>query len=430
MENFHGECIALECSDHELAERIGKTVASVLSPKNRQNPLVIVGRDGGLSAGSIYDSVCRGICTAGVVAEKLGVLPPSAVSYLVETHNADAGIMITSMPDGMYCGIRFYSEKGYKISNETGEEIKRLVFKASEELEKRIRPKKSGVIVCENAMEEYTSFIKKSVNQDFSGMKIAVKCSDEKNIISNFFNEFGIEVNFIPESEDFSNIKNNFDCGFIFQNNLESCIAVDEKSNIIDNDKLISVFGRFYRENNLLKNNTFVVVNGISYGFVKFAEENDIKVITAGFDENSIVTRMTENNYNIGADSNGRFIFLDTLHTSDCFFTAIKLLEIIKIKKIPLSQLADMKHYSQVAVDVEIPPKFREIWKNDYVITENIARYMHLLGNRGKIFVHENSVNPTISIKAEGMDYVDINDAVQNIAQKIKERMIRKESEF
>ena len=50
MENFHGECIALECSDHELAERIGKTVASVLSPKNRQNPLVIVGRDGGLSA--------------------------------------------------------------------------------------------------------------------------------------------------------------------------------------------------------------------------------------------------------------------------------------------------------------------------------------------------------------------------------------------
>ena len=53
MENFHGECIALECSDHELAERIGKTVASVLSPKNRQNPLVIVGRDGGLSAGSI-----------------------------------------------------------------------------------------------------------------------------------------------------------------------------------------------------------------------------------------------------------------------------------------------------------------------------------------------------------------------------------------
>ena len=89
-----------------------------------------------------------------------------------------------------------------------------------------------------------------------------------------------------------------------------------------------------------------------------------------------------------------------------------------------------MKHYSQVAVDVEIPPKFREIWKNDYVITENIARYMHLLGNRGKIFVHENSVNPTISIKAEGMDYVDINDAVQNIAQKIKERMLRKESEF
>lgn len=64
MESFHGEYMTLECSNHELAEKIGKTIACVLSPKNCRNPLVIVGRDDGLSSENIYDSICRGICSA------------------------------------------------------------------------------------------------------------------------------------------------------------------------------------------------------------------------------------------------------------------------------------------------------------------------------------------------------------------------------
>ncbi len=430
MESFHGEYMTLECSNHELAEKIGKTIACVLSPKNCRNPLVIVGRDDGLSSENIYDSICRGICSAGIVAEKLGVSCPSAVSYLARSHNANAGIMITSMPDGKYCGIRFYSENGYKIGYETGEEIKKFISKSPEELEKRLRPNKGGVIICENSVSEYMDFIKQSIDIDLSGIKIALKCSNNtvRDCASEVLHKLGAEVTIISKNDILSS-DNNFDCGFIIENDGESCIAVDEKSNVIDNDILISVFAEFYKKNNLLKKNSFVVVREISYGFMKFAEENNIKVITAGLSENSIITRMTENNYNVGADNNGRFIFLDEMHTSDGLFTAIKLLYIMNTKKSKLSSLTNMKHYSQVAVNVEIPVRFREIWKNDCVITENIAHYIHLLGNRGKIFIQENYVYPAINIIAEGMDYVDINDAVQNIAQKIKERIIRKESE-
>ncbi|MDE6679106.1 MAG: hypothetical protein K2K02_08705 [Ruminococcus sp.] len=429
MENFYGEYITLEYSDHELAEITGKTVASVLSPKNRKNPLVIVGRDGGMSAGSIADSVCRGICSAGIPAEKLGIVSPPVISCLAEIHDADAGIMITSLPDGHHCGIRLYSSGGYKLSYETGEEIKRIIFKSPEELEKRIRNKKGGVIVCENAIEEYISFIRESVNEDFSGMKIAVRCSDGKNneIAVRLFTEMGADVEIIPEDNETFKTEDNFDCGFIFRNDGESCTVIDEKGFIIDNDRLMAVFAKYCRNNNLLKNNVFVVTYGAGYGFMKFAEENNITVVTAGFDENSIIARMTEDGYSIGADSNGRIIFLDDIPAGDGFFTAVKLLSIMRKIKSPLSELADMRHYSQVSADVEIPLNFREIWKNDCVITDHIARYIHLLGNRGKIFVHENSVIPAIDIKAEGMDYVDIDDAVRSIAEKIRERIIRKE---
>lgn len=432
MENFSGGYMTVEFSDHELAEKIGKTVAAVFSTKNSKNPLVIVGRDGGMSAGSISDSVCRGICSAGVAAEKLGILLPPVISCLAGTHNADAGIMITSLPDGRHCGIRFYSGEGRKISNEICEEIKRFVFRTPEELEKRIRPKKGGVIVCENALEEYIGFIKKSAGENFSGMKIAVRCYDGKNnnIFAKLFGEIGVEVHVIPEENRFFAVRDNFDCRFIFSNDGESCTAVDEKGVTIDNDRLAAIFAKFYRNNNLLKNNAFVVTHGAGYGFMKFAEENNISVVTAGFDENSIIARMTEDGYNVGADNNGRIIFSDEIPAGDGFFTAVNLLSVMKKTKSPLSVLADMKHYSQVAENVEIPLNFREVWKNDCVITEYIARYIHLLGNRGKLFVHESSVIPAISITAEGMDYVDIKDAVQSIAEKIRERILRKESEL
>lgn len=432
MENFHGEYMTIECSDHESAEITGKTVGAVLSPKNSKNPLVIVGRDGGMSAGSISDSVCRGICSAGVVAEKFGILPSPVISCLAEVHGADAGIMITSLPDGKHCGIRLYSAGGYKLSHETGEEIKRIIFKAPEELEKRIRPKKGGVIVCENAVDEYIGFIKKTVGEEFSGMRIAVVCPDENNkdIATRLFTEMGAEVCVIPDGDVLFTAENGFDCGFVFGNDGESCTAIDENGVVIDNDRLIAVFAKFCRNNNMLENNSFVVTYGAGYGFMKFAEENNITVVTAGFDENSVITRMTEDGYSVGADNDGRIIFLDDIPAGDGFFTAVRLLSVMRKTKSPLSLLADMKHYSQVSENVEIPPNFREIWKNDGVITDHIARYTHLLGNRGKLFVHENTVSPEISIKAEGMDYVDIDDAVRSIAEKIRERILRKESEF
>lgn len=429
MENFHGVYITVERSDHELSEITGKTVAAVLSPKNRKNPLVIVGHDGGMSAG-LSDSVCRGICSAGVTAEKLGISPP-VISCLVDIHDADAGIMITDLPDGKHCGIRLYSGGGRKLSHETGEEIKRIIFKAPEELEKRVRLKKGGVIVCENAIEEYIDFVRQSVRDDFSGIKIAVKCPDGKNsdIPLRLFRAMGAEVHVVTENIGDFIKQNGLKCGFVFGNDGESCTATDENGVTVDNDRLAAVFAKFYRENNLLKNNVFVVTYGAGYGFMKFAEENNITVVTAGFDENSVIARMTENDYSMGADGKGRIIFSDDISAGDGFFTAARLLSVMKKTGFPLSVLAGMKHYSQVSADVEIPLNFREIWKNDCVITEHIARYMHLLGNRGKIFVHENSVIPAISITVEGMDYVDINFAVKSIAEKIRERISGKESE-
>lgn len=431
MENFYGGYMKIESSDHILAEKTGRTIAGVFSPKNKKNPLVVVGHDGGVSAGSIYDSVCRGISSAGVVAEKSGVLIPPAVSFLTGLHGADSGIMITSSDDGKYCGIRLYSSGGHKFSHETWEEIKKIIFGSPEELTKRIRTGKGGVIICENAVEEYIDFIKKSAGQRFQGMKIAIRCPDGNNDIAiRLFSELGAEVHIMPEDDIYFTSANSCNCGFIFGNNCECCTVIDENNVTLNNDRLSAVFAKFCKENNLLKNNTFVVTYGAGYSFMRFAEENNISVVTAGFDEKSVITKMISDGYNYGTDNKGRIIFLDEMPAGDGFFTAVKLLSIMRSKNLPLSEIAGMRHYSQMILDVDIPPEFREIWKNDCVITEHIANYIHLFGNRAKLFVHENPEKPSINITAEGMDYNDINEAVNSIAGKIRERIPERSMNF
>lgn len=424
MENFSGGYMQIESSDHALAEKTGRTVAAVFSPKNKKNPFVVVGHDGGVSAGSIYDSVCRGISSAGVVAEKSGVLIPPAVSCLTALHGADSGIMITSSEDGAHCEIRIYSGGGHKLSHEMWEEIRKIIFGSPEEFSKRIRTGKGGVIICENALEEYIDFIKQSAGQSFQGIKIAVRCPDGNGDIAvELFRELGAEVLTLPEDDTYFLTSNGCKCGFIFGNNCESCTVIDEKNSVLDNDSLAAVFAGFCKENNLLKNNTFVVTYGAGYGFMRFAEENNISVVTAGFDEKSVITKMISDGYNYGTDNRGRMIFLDDIPAGDGLFTAVKLLSVMKRKNLPLSETAFMKNYPHMTLDVDIPLKFREIWKNDCVITEHIANYIHLFGNRAKLSVHENPEKPSINITAEGMDDNDINEAVNSIAGKIRERI-------
>lgn len=432
----------IRCFDHETAEKTGRTASAVLSLKSNENPVVIVGHDSGISAENIADSVCTGICSAGVTAEKLGVVPSSAVSCLVKLHGADAGIMVTSSSDNKYCGVRLYSGGGHKISDETWEEIEQLVFRTPEKVERRIRDRKGGVIVCENALDEYTDFICKSADSDFSGFKTAVYCSDGRNtdIAVKILGGTGAEVFVMPENiggdsdgyaktnaemlADFV-LENSLDCGFLFGSDYERCTAVDEKGTLIDTDGLGAVFAEFYRENNLLKNNAFVATSAVGSGFLKFAENNGISVITGGRNERSVVARMIEGGYNLGADRHGRIIFYDDIPVGDGIFTAVKLLSVMKTKNTALSGISGkIVKLPQVMINVRINPKYKEIWKNDSVITDLIEHYKRVFGSNGKISVRENPTDSGISVTAEGEDFKTVNDTAMEVAGVIRERTL------
>ena len=99
--------------------------------------------------------------------------------------------------------------------------------------------------------------------------------------------------------------------GFAFDGDADRCLAVDEKGNIIDGDKLIAILSRYMKEMGTLKNNTAVVTVMSNLGFHRFMNENKIETVCTKVGDRYVLEEMLNNGYNIGGEQSGHIIFLD-----------------------------------------------------------------------------------------------------------------------
>ena len=80
----------------ELAMKLGRAAAAVLTNKSTRHPRVIIGKDTRLSSDMLENAMAAGLCSVGASVVLLGVVPTPAVAYLVEKYKADAGVMISA----------------------------------------------------------------------------------------------------------------------------------------------------------------------------------------------------------------------------------------------------------------------------------------------------------------------------------------------
>lgn len=430
----------------EIAMQIGRAAALVLTKKVSHKPQILIGKDTRISSDILEAALCAGICSVGADAVILGVVPTPAVAYLVKEKNADAGVMISASHNSVeFNGIKLFSSTGYKLSDETEEEIERLIFNNPEEIILKSHTAVGSITRCETAVQEYIDHIKNSIDTDLSQLKIALDCANGSSSATarKLFTELGAEVLLISDEPDGTNInkncgsthmenlmsfvvENSCDCGLAFDGDADRCLAVDEKGEIVDGDKLIAICAKAYKEQGRLKNNSAVVTVMSNLGFMHFAKENNINTVTAGVGDRYVLEKMLDGNYNIGGEQSGHIIFLDEATTGDGQLSGAKVLEILKNSGKKMSELADIMYkFPQVMINVRITPKDKEVWKNDKSITGLIERHEKTLGESGRILVRESGTEPLIRVMLEGRDFSQINSMAIEIADKIKERCAR-----
>lgn len=431
----------------ELAMQIGRAAALVLTKKVSHKPQILIGKDTRISSDILEAALCAGICSVGADAIILGVVPTPAVAYLVKEKNADAGVMISASHNSVeFNGIKLFASTGYKLSDEIEEEIERLILDAPEEIKLSSHTAVGRITHCETAVQEYIEHIKSAVSADFSGLKIALDCANgsSSTTAKQLFEELGAEVLLISSEPDGTNINkncgsthmenlmefvvaNSCDCGLAFDGDADRCLAVDEKGELIDGDKLIAICAKAYKEQGKLKNDAAVVTVMTNLGFRYFAKDNGIETVTAGVGDRYVLEKMLDGGYNIGGEQSGHIIFLDDATTGDGQLSGVKVLEILKNSGKKMSELADIMYkFPQVMINVRITPKDKEVWKNDSEITGLIEKHEATLGESGRILVRESGTEPLIRVMIEGKEFGQINTMAVEIAEKIKERSGRR----
>lgn len=428
----------------ELAMNIGRAAAIVLTKQktHKGKARILIGKDTRISSDILESALIAGITSVGADVELLGVVPPPAVAYLVRYYGADAGVMISASHNSVeYNGIKLFSSTGFKLPDDVENEIEALILDTPEKMTLVDGSDVGRVRTMYGAVSEYNEHIQSTVGGKFQGLLVAIDCANgsASATAESLFYKFGAEYVYINNEPDGLNIndkcgsthieqlvelvkKRGCDVGFAFDGDADRCLAVDEKGNIIDGDKLIAILSRYMKEMGTLKNNTAVVTVMSNLGFHRFMNENKIETVCTKVGDRYVLEEMLNNGYNIGGEQSGHIIFLDHATTGDGQLTAVQTLELLSKCKRPLSQLVkDIPDFPQLLVNVKITEDKKGLWDKTQKITDIIAQAEQAMGENGRILVRESGTEPLVRVMIEGKDEKEVRHWTNLIADTVRE---------
>lgn len=427
----------------EMAMNIGKAAAIVLTKHNKsgKRARILIGKDTRISSDVLEAALIAGITSVGADVELLGVVPTPAVAYLVRYYEADAGVMISASHNTVeYNGIKLFSNTGFKLPDEIEWEIESLILDTPEKIILKSGTEIGRVRSLYGAVSEYNEHLESTVTNKFTGLYVAIDCANgsASTTAEALFTKLGADCIFIADKPDGCNINDGVgsthienlakivkekgcDLGVAFDGDADRCLAVDEKGNIIDGDKLIAILSQYMRELGTLKENTAVVTVMSNLGFHTFMKENGLNTVCTKVGDRYVLEEMLSKGYNIGGEQSGHIIFLDYATTGDGQLTAVQLLSMLSKTKKTLSQLASkIPDYPQILLGVKITEDKRGLWKTIPIINETIEAAEEDMGADGRILVRESGTEPLVRVMVEGKRENDVKKWAKTIAETIK----------
>lgn len=428
----------------DLAMKIGKAAAYVLTKETKHKPKILIGKDTRISGDMLEASLQAGLCSVGAGVISLGVIPTPAVAYLTRKYEADAGIVISASHNSAeFNGIKIFNANGYKLSDEIEDRIEAIVRGEEEEIDLPTGDAVGVVTKCETALADYMEFAKSTIDCDLSGMKIAIDCANGASYKSSVevIVDLGAEAFVVHNHPNGTNInlkcgsthtksfqeyvKNiDVDIGLSFDGDADRLLVVDELGNLIDGDKIMFICANYLREKGMLEKDTLVTTVMTNLGLVLAAKEKGIKLVQTKVGDRYVLEEMLKSGYVLGGEQSGHIIFLDYNTTGDGLCTALQLLSIVKKTGKKLSELAGVfQTLPQVTVNAKVQNSKKEEYQSDKVIMEEIAELEKEFEGNGRVLIRPSGTEPCVRVMLEGNDLAVITQKANYLAKLIEARL-------
>ena len=300
----------------ELALDLAVAAAHILSERGTfagHRPRAIVGRDTRISGEFLESAVVAGLASAGVDVYRVGVIPTPGVAYLVNSTEADLGVMISAshnpMPDN---GIKFFARGGVKLDDSLEDAIE---ARLGEEWERPLAGEVGRVIDAAKMVDSYIEHLVSSVSASFSGLTFVIDGANgsASRVSPEAFRRLGAEVIEIATEPNGLNINDGVGsthlepliskvketkaaAGFAHDGDADRTLAVDENGNVVDGDQIIAILALALKEKNRLSNSTVVTTVMSNLGFMNAMKENEINVITTAVGDRYVLEEMRKSN--------------------------------------------------------------------------------------------------------------------------------------
>ena len=423
----------------DILLKVGWAVGSVLKEQN-ENASVIIGKDTRVS-GYLFESALEaGFLSAGVNVGMLGPMPSPSIAYLTQAFGATAGVVISASHNPYQDnGVKFFSSKGVKLSDEIQEAIEKKISMPIASVNSASIGKARRY---EQAVGRYIEFCKSTFDKTYnlSNLKIIIDCANGAtyHIAEDVFTELGASVSMINNNPDGYNInyecgatdtkhlqreviEHNADIGIAFDGDGDRLIMVDHKGQQVDGDELVYIIANAWKESGELESNTVVGTKMTNLGIRSAFSDTGISFIEADVGDRHVMDQMIENKAVLGGEGSGHIICLNKSTSGDGIIAALQVLEIMsKSGKSLLELKSHLKKYSQVLINVRTESKIN--LQGDKKLTQAIDSIESKLSNTGRILVRESGTEPLIRVMVESADHDSAVKSAEDLAEIIKSK--------
>ena len=401
---------------------------------------IVIGKDTRRSSYMYESALSAGITASGADAYLLHVTTTPCVSYITRSESFDCGVMISASHNPYWDnGIKLMNYKGEKMDDAMQDQLEDYIDGVLPEIPFATEDQIGCTVDFYTGRNRYIGYLTTLATKPFDDHKIALDCANGSSwmIGPAVFNALGAKTYVINNQPDGLNenlncgsthieqlkqyvVDNKLDVGFAFDGDADRCLAVDEKGEEVNGDKIMYICAKYMKSRGQLPSNTVVTTIMSNFGLYKALDAAGINYEKTAVGDRYVYENMKVYDHLIGGEQSGHIIFRKHARTGDGLITAIMLMSVMIDTQLPLSVLAEgCRMYPQVLKNVVVDDK--EETMSDEIVMNVVSQCSESLGDSGRVLLRKSGTEPVLRVMAEAGSPEECEKNVDAIIEAIRD---------
>lgn len=423
----------------EIALRVGMAAGRIFT-RGAHRHTVVIGKDTRLSGYMLEPALVAGFTAMGMDVILVGPMPTPAVAMLTRSLRADLGVMISASHNPYHDnGIKLFGPDGYKLSDETEEQIESMIeaemssgLAESADLGRAKR--------LDDAEGRYIEFVKNTFPRGLrlDGLKIVVDCANGAaykvaptalwelgaDVVTYGVEPDGFNINKYCGSTDTRTMcrmvrEHGADIGIALDGDADRVLVADETGTLLDGDQLMATVAESWHQAGRLTGGGVVATVMSNLGLEKYIEGLGLNLVRTQVGDRYVVEHMRAEGFNVGGEQSGHIVLSDYTTTGDGLIAAMEVLSAMvqsdrKLSEVgrkfePLPQILENVRFSGA------PPL------DHATVVDAIRTGEGQLADSGRLLIRKSGTEPLIRVMAEGEDLTLVQGVVTDIVTAIEQ---------